>query len=372
MDQAIDGLTWQTNLIHSSLLLSAPVSGDVGVAGYILGGGISFFSGQYGWACDNVLRYDVVLSSGATVYATPTENTDLYYALKGGGGSDYGIVVNFELEAFEQREIWKRSLVFPGSQNQTLISKYTQNVLKEITADDKAHSYFVMSYQSSLGGYVVLPTFYYATPPPKGTPPPFKGWDNVHGAISDKVTVDDVSTTIKALNEPYGHRQNWMDATVALSSEHFLQSLVPVWQAAVDKFNHATAGKKSKITSYFTFQPITTNVMQHMQKNGGNPLPLKPNKDNSNPKMIISLANTWDDASLDDLVQSESQKFVDTVEKMASAAKVHEDYIYMNYAGAKQPVLESYGSATHAKLAKISTKYDPYNTSKHWPGYFKL
>lgn len=43
----------------------------VGVSGLTLGGGLSFFSGEYGWACDNVRQYEFVLASGSIVYTSP-------------------------------------------------------------------------------------------------------------------------------------------------------------------------------------------------------------------------------------------------------------------------------------------------------------
>lgn len=63
---------------------------DVGIAGLILGGGISYFSGRYGWACDNVLAFEVMLVSGNAVAVTPDRNADLYWALRGGGGRALG------------------------------------------------------------------------------------------------------------------------------------------------------------------------------------------------------------------------------------------------------------------------------------------
>ena len=60
-------------------------TGDVGVGGLLLGGGVSFLSAQFGFACDNVLNYEVVLADGSIVNANATSNTDLFWALKGGG-----------------------------------------------------------------------------------------------------------------------------------------------------------------------------------------------------------------------------------------------------------------------------------------------
>lgn len=76
--------------------------GDIGVSGLTLGGGISWFSGKYGWACDNVRKYEVVLADGSVVEASAEENADLYKALRGGGGPNFGIVTRFDFETFEQ------------------------------------------------------------------------------------------------------------------------------------------------------------------------------------------------------------------------------------------------------------------------------
>jgi FAD/FMN-containing dehydrogenase len=59
--------------------------GDVGVGGLTLGGGLSFLSAEYGLVCDNVVNYEVVLANAAIVNANASSNSDLYWALKGGG-----------------------------------------------------------------------------------------------------------------------------------------------------------------------------------------------------------------------------------------------------------------------------------------------
>lgn len=83
----------------------------VGVSGLVLGGGISFFSNERGWACDNVASYEVVTASGKIVTATPDQNKDLFWALRGGSGN-FGIVTNFELEAFPLGMMWGGSRIY--------------------------------------------------------------------------------------------------------------------------------------------------------------------------------------------------------------------------------------------------------------------
>ena len=69
-------------------------------------GGISYFSAWKGFACDNVVNYEVVIASGETVNVNAKENADLWLALKG-GSNNFGIVTRFDLKAFPQGDLWE-------------------------------------------------------------------------------------------------------------------------------------------------------------------------------------------------------------------------------------------------------------------------
>jgi FAD/FMN-containing dehydrogenase len=80
-------------------------NGKVGVGGLLLGGGQTFFTGRRGFACDDVVAFEVVLADGSIITATATSHPDLFRALKGGSGN-FGIVTNFKMTTFICDEIW--------------------------------------------------------------------------------------------------------------------------------------------------------------------------------------------------------------------------------------------------------------------------
>jgi FAD/FMN-containing dehydrogenase len=67
----------------------------IGIAGLTLGGGIGFLSRQYGLTCDTLLAVDLVDADGDVLHASDQEHADLFWALRGGGGGNFGIATAF-------------------------------------------------------------------------------------------------------------------------------------------------------------------------------------------------------------------------------------------------------------------------------------
>ena len=82
-------------LASSHLAIPAGSCFPVGVAGHSLGGGFGLLGRPFGLACDSILSMEVVDASGKILTASEQENPDLFWALRGGGNGNFGVVTNF-------------------------------------------------------------------------------------------------------------------------------------------------------------------------------------------------------------------------------------------------------------------------------------
>ena len=97
-----------------------------GVAGLTLHGGLGFLTRHHGLASDNLLSADVVTADGRVLRADTRTNTDLLWALRGGGGN-FGVVTSFEFRLHPVGpEVWVAIVMYPMEQAPSILKFYRE------------------------------------------------------------------------------------------------------------------------------------------------------------------------------------------------------------------------------------------------------
>ncbi|MCJ1270948.1 hypothetical protein MMC22_010847 [Lobaria immixta] len=336
-------------------------AGSVGVGGLTLGGGNSFFAARYGFVCDNVLNFQIVLADGRIADANAKENSDLFQALKG-GSNNFGIVTRFDLFAFKQSNIWGGVALYPPSttsQQLQAFVKFGNNIAK----DPYGSLISIWQYYSATDAVVVIDAFEYTKA--EANPPPFDEYLKIPSKISDSLRITNLSDLTAELEQAYGFRDSFSTLT--------FKNDVRILQKVVNIFDSKVALAKEKAVGAFNIgsliQPIPTVFSKHSVERGGNVLGLDRAKDN----LILFLCDlSWKDEKDDWLFKQISRSTITEIRNYAKSIGGDDEYIYLDYAAKWQNPLRSYGSENLRKLRRVAKKYDPTAVFQRQVGGFKL
>jgi FAD/FMN-containing dehydrogenase len=117
----VDAETQEFGLATTGGLVS-----DTGVAGYTLGGGIGHLMRKHGLAIDNLVGADVVTADGRFVHASETDEPELFWGLRGGGGN-FGIVTAFEFQLHNVGPmVYGGPIFFAGDDAEAVLTKFAE------------------------------------------------------------------------------------------------------------------------------------------------------------------------------------------------------------------------------------------------------
>jgi FAD/FMN-containing dehydrogenase len=111
-------------------------SPDVGVVGYTLGGGLSWYARKYGLAADHVLAIELVTADGEVRRVDAVHEPELFWALRGGGGH-FGVVTALEFELVPVAELYAGALFFPWERSAEVLHawrEWVSDVPDELTS----------------------------------------------------------------------------------------------------------------------------------------------------------------------------------------------------------------------------------------------
>ena len=118
----VDQATQQHGLATTLGFVSA-----TGVAGLTLGGGFGYLSRRFGWTVDDLEAVEIVTADGKVLHASRSENDDLFWALRGGGGN-FGVVTEFVFKLHEVgRKVTAGIIAWPGSEAEAVLDVFRRS-----------------------------------------------------------------------------------------------------------------------------------------------------------------------------------------------------------------------------------------------------
>ncbi|KAF7673761.1 fad binding domain containing protein [Alternaria burnsii] len=333
----------------------------VGVSGLTLGGGLSFFSPQYGFVCNNVLTYEVVLADGSIVNASERDNPKLWRALKG-GGNNFGVVTSFTLRSFASTNVWSGFLYLLPYKAPAVLAAFHSFVgrtlageLQHLFDPHAAGPLTCFTYLQSPGIQAISVNLVHTTPDSqqKGWPESWRSSDfnKLWRLWSTFKTRSLVSATdeLSVLNPP-GRRQEFATTTIK-NDRGTLEAAHKAYRDAIPKI------KKQAIKGMSWTLVLQPCLPSWARKGDANPLGLDEGSDD--PLVNVQFTVNWALEEHDEMVRTITREAIEQIDAFALEHETGHRYRYLNYCAAWQNPFEGYGEENLKFLRSVSKEVDP-------------
>jgi FAD/FMN-containing dehydrogenase len=331
------GLTWcefdAATQAHG-LATTGGINSTTGIAGLTLGGGLGWLMGRCGLTCDNTIAYSLITADGERVTASVAERSDLFWALKGGGGN-FGVVTSITYRLHPVTTVISGMILHPFTRAREVLRHYRDFVMAGVPDELTVFATAITS-PDGVPLIAVIPA--YSGPnldegervlaPLRAFGPPLEDLVTRMPYVSMQQMLD--------TGAPFGVRSYWKSA--------FLQELP---DEAIDAFVHCAAACPS---------PRTVVKLEHAHGAAARVASNEtafPARGHAFDLVVLSL---WNDPK-DDVRNIAWTRDFDTAMRPWSARLV-----YVNALGDDDGarVREAYGD-NYARLAQVKAKYDPAN-----------
>jgi FAD/FMN-containing dehydrogenase len=324
--------------------LATPVgiNSTTGIAGLTLGGGFGWLSRKHGMTIDNLESAEVVTAKGEVVRASATENPDLFWALRGGGGN-FGVVTRFEFRLHPVGpDLLSGMVVYPLAQAKSVLQQYRDFLAR---APDELSVWTVLRQAPPLpflpkevhGKEVVVLALLYAGDPKKGEPlvEPLRRFGT---PVGEHIGVQPYTAWEQAFDPLLtpGARNYW-------KSHNFTKLDDRLFDTVID---HIARLPSSQCEIFFgalggaTTRPAPESAAYHHR----------------DALFVMNFHGRWDAPADDARCIRWARDFFDASAPFASAG------VYVNFLTADEPdrVRAAYGP-NYDRLAKVKRQYDPAN-----------
>ncbi|RFN54511.1 FAD binding domain-containing protein [Fusarium flagelliforme] len=347
------GLVYRSLDSHGVSTVGARAS-PVGVGGFVTGGGYSFHSNTKGFACDQVVNFEVVLADGRIVNANKDEHPDLWKSLKGGSGN-LGLVTRVD----QRKKFPKppRFVEFDLSQRDAVFKEYINFV--EANDNDPASQLIVTMQWDGESKHLLSVV---SNSDAVESPASFSGLFNIP-STSNTTTKGKIADVVPQFTgpTPLGLYANWMTGTTT-NDKRVMTFMHDKFDEYVDKMR--MAAPSSKFSVLVQFQPVTPSMVKHSQDNGGNVLGLE-SVVAKGPALMWLIAVTVDTETNQEKIDPLTREFKADIEAYADEMGIGYPWVYLNYARGGQHPLSHYGSENIDMIRKASKKYDPDGVFQH-------
>jgi FAD/FMN-containing dehydrogenase len=324
--------------------LATPVgiNSTTGISGLTLGGGFGWLTRKYGMTIDNLVSAEMILADGKKIRASQTENADLFWAIRGGGGN-FGVVTQFEFQLHPVGpEILAGLIVFPFDQAKQVLRQYREFVK---SAPEELNVWVVLRQAPPLpflpkevhGEKVVVLPIFYVGDIAAGNKliAPLHRFGNAHGTHIGAQPYVQWQKAFDPLLTP-GARNYWKSHNFTELRDEALDTMIefanrlPSPQCEI--FIGLIAGAANRV-------PAEAMAYGHRET-----------------KFVLNVHGRWEEAAQDQAGIAWARAFFDASAPYASAGA------YVNFMTEDETdrVAAAYG-ANYARLAQIKMRYDPEN-----------
>jgi hypothetical protein len=326
------------------LVVPSGIVSKTGVAGFTLGGGFGWTSRKCCYAADNLVSVGIVTADGQRRRASDTENADLFWALRGGGGN-FGAVTSFEFRAHRHGPQALCGLVAYRMAQAREVAHHFRQVTA--TAPDELCCLLILRIAPAAA---FLPSEVHGTPiaaiaacwtgDPRAGQDAMAALKNFGNPIADTIGAKPftIHQTMLDAGQPFGRRYYW-------KSDFFDEISDPLVDAIVE---HA-----KRITS-----PHSAVLVMAM---GGAPARLDPDVNAvgfRTAQYVVNIQSAWESAQEDPRHIGWAREYWSAVHPFSTGAA----YInFMTEDEGDARVRAAYGDRLYPRLAAVKAKFDPGN-----------